>query len=135
MVSILTQSEIDSIRLDIQDIIGDDVISTTITYKMSGATVSTWNPTTGIIPDMYTISSVASFKGSYLLDEIDKSGGLIEMGDVKFILDTSSVSGTLSVDDMIVESNSIYQSATTYQIKSINRDPLNICYFLQGRVC
>ena len=130
-MTILSAAEIASITSDIQDIIGDDVLSTTITYMQTGTTVSSWDPTSGVIPAMYTESSVSAFKGSYSLDEIEKSGGLIEFENVKFIIMTNDIDGVLSVDDMIRESASIWQSAVTYQIKAINKDPLNICYFLR----
>ena len=134
MASILSQTEINAIISDISAIIGDDVISTDVVYKLSGSTVSMYDPTDGLIPEMWTSSSVSAFKGSYSIDEVNKSGGLIELEDVKFIIMTSAVCSILSVDDMIIEDSSIYQSATTYSIKSVKRDPLSICYFLQTRL-
>jgi hypothetical protein len=132
-MTILTQAEIDSIIVDVGTIIRDDVIGTSIVYKQSGSTVSDWDPTAGTIPAMWTTSSVSAFKGSYTLDEVSESGGLIEYSDVKFILMLSDVSGVLSTDDMIVESASATQSATTYQVKNIIRDPLAVCYFCQAK--
>ena len=132
-MALLSQADINAIVRDIATIIGDDSISTSILYKQTGSTISTWDPTDGIIPDMWTVSSVSSFKGSYTLQEIDQSGGDIEVGDVKFIITVSSVSGILSIDDLIVAQATSFQSATTYQVKDIVRDPLNICYFFQCR--
>lgn len=133
-MSILSQADIDSIIADIGTIISDDVLSTDIIYKQSGTTVSTFSATDGIIPPaMWTTSSVSAFKGSYTIDEVSESGGLIQYGDVKFILTVSDVSGIISVDDMIVEQASDVQSATTYMVKNVVRDPLKICYFFQVR--
>jgi len=132
-MSILTQAEITQIKSDIYEIIGDDVISTDIVYRQTGTTVSAWSATSQLIPAMWTESSVSAFKGSYTLQEIGESGGLIEYGDVKFIIMTSAVTGILSVDDEVRESSSLYQSSTTYEIANIVRDPLDICFFLQGR--
>ena len=96
-MAILSDAEIINIKSDIREIISDDVIATSIIYKQSGSTVSTWDPTIGSIPDMYTSSSVSSFKGSYTVEEINNSGGELEYGDVKFIIMVSDVSGLLKV--------------------------------------
>jgi len=132
-MAILSQAEIDSIKSDISEIVKDAVISTSIDYYKSGSTVSTWEPLNQTIPEMWTIfSGVSVFKGSYTLKEVSENS-LIEMGDIKFISMTSDVTGVLSVDDMIFESGTSYQSATTYMIKNINVDPLQISYFFQCR--
>lgn len=131
--SLLTSADIADIRGEVYSLINDESIgSITISYRMTGTTVSSYSPTTAIIPDLWTPSSVSGWKGSYSLDEVQKSS-LLEMGDVKFIVMLSSVTGVLSVDDRIFESGSSYQSATTYEIKTIGKDPLNIAYFLQCR--
>jgi hypothetical protein len=67
------------------------------------------------------------------LDEIEKSGGLLQINDVKFIVMNNQVTGILSVDDMIYHSATSDQDATTYQIKYLSNDPLHICYFIGGR--
>lgn len=133
-MAILSSADVTSLTSDIREVITDDVIATTITYRQTGSTVSTWDPTTGTIPDMYTESSVSAFKGAYSIDDIEESGGLIEYEDVKFIIMRDDVSGVLSVDDMIHEpSDNDYQSSTTYSIKGVSRDPLNIAYFIRVR--
>ena len=134
MPSILSQSTINTITSVARNIIGDDNIATTVVYRQTGTTVSTWDPTTGTIPDMYTESAVSAFKGSYSVDEIEESGGLIEYEDVKFIIMRDDVSGILTVDDMIREpARSDFQSSTTYSIKAVSRDPLDIAYFVRVR--
>ena len=132
-MSLLTQAEINEIVADIRDIVHDSVIASTVSYRLAGTTVTSWSPTTQVIPEMYATSSVSMFKGSYSLDEVAQSGGLIEFSDIKFISMTSDVSGTLSVKDLISESSTTWQSATTYQIISKRFDPLQVCYFLQCR--
>ena len=133
-MSILSTGDINLIVSQVRSIIGDGSICTTIDYhQISGTTLATWSPTTGLIPDMYTISSVSAFKGSYKPEDVYLSGGLIERTDVKFIIMRDDVSGVCSVDDRIVEAGSNYQSRTTYEIKAINRDPLAVCYFIQAR--
>jgi len=132
-MAILSQADVNDLKSDIREVVADDTFSTTITYRQTGTTVSTWSPTVGTIPDMYTESTVSAFKGSYSLDEIQESGGLIQHHDVKFILMTDDVSGILSVDDMVREPESLQQSSTTYQIKSVSKDPLSICYFVRVR--
>jgi len=135
MSTILSASELTQIISDIRSIIGDDTIGTTIYYHkfVSATALASWSPTTGLLPSMYDISSVSAFKGSYAVQEIYQSGGMIQQGDVKFIIMRDDVSGVLSVDDRIVEVAKNYQSATTYEIRNINRDPLAICNFIQVR--
>ena len=132
-MGILSQAEIDDIVSDISEIITDDLISTTIQYQLAGTTVSTWNPTTATIPSMYATTSVSAFLGSYTLQEIEQSGGLIEFGDRPVIMMSSAVSGILSTDDRMITSATTYTSAVTHQIINISRDPLDICYFFQIR--
>ena len=143
MSSILSSSTIKNIISEVRTIVSDDELAVTINYKLSGATVSTWNPTTAIIPDMYSVSSVSAIKTSLdLSEERQKSvenrsefeiSELLEFGDTRFIIMRSDVSKILSVDDMIWESSTNYQSATTYQISAISKDPLNICYFVDAK--
>jgi hypothetical protein len=135
MSSLLSNAELNSIINDVRTIITDDTIGTSISYyKFSGVSAADYIPNIGNLPAMYSISSVSAFKGGYKPDEIFKSGGSIEVTDIKFIIMRDDVSGILSVDDKIVELGSNYQSRTTYEVKAISRDPLAICYFFQCRV-
>ena len=142
--AILTSADIAGIHSIVHGILKDTSLgSKTFTFRMTGVTVSAFDPTTQIIPAMYAESSVSAFKGSYSLEEVrdseggamgeGKSNALLEYGDVKLIVNVSSVTGVLSVDDQVYESGTSYQSGTTYEIKSIGKDPLSIAYFLQCR--
>ena len=134
-MGILDQSTINLVKNLIKGYLGDTSIGAgvSITYKMTGVTVINWSPTTQLIPDMYTnFSGVSAFKGSYNFEEIEMSGGKIELGFVKFILMNNQITGVLSVDDMIYQSATSDQSATTYQVKYFTNDPLHICYFIAG---
>lgn len=132
-MALLTASEVSSIISTIAEIVGDDVLGTTIIIKQSGDTVSAWSPTSQLIPAMWEESSVSAFKGSYTLKEIKESGGLISYGDCKFICTVGSTTGILSTDDMIYVASSSRQLGTTYQVVDIVRDPLSIAYFIQCR--
>lgn len=135
MSSIISSGELNQIRSTVRDVINDDTLCTSIDYyKHSGTSASDYVPHIGILPYMYSTSSVSAFKGGYKLDEVNISNGFIEKTDVKFIIMRDDVSGILSVDDMIVEFESNYQSRTTYEVKAVNKDPLSICYFLQARI-
>jgi len=135
MSQILSSGDLSNIKSILGIYIGDVSLGgVSITYKMTGTTVSTWSPTTGLIPEMYTsFSGVSAFKGGYDLKEVEESGGRIEIGDIKFIVLVSNVTGILSVDDKIYEAQTSYQSATTYEVKYFTRDPNSICYFIAGR--
>ncbi len=132
-MTILTASELVDLASDIREVLEDVELSTTISYRLAGTTVSTWDATDGVIPDMYATSFVSAFRGSYNIKDVEASRGLIEMDDIKFIFMSSDVSGILSVDDMIFEQSTIYQSATTYQIKGTKTDPYKLVYFCQCR--
>jgi len=133
-MTILSTALINTIKSLINtNAVSDDNISVNVTFQLSGTTVSTWSPTTQLIPEMYASSGVSAFKGSYNLEEIEESGGLIEFGDVKFIIMVDDVSGILSTTDRVIESATTWALATTYELKQITKDPLNICYFLTGR--
>ena len=132
-MSLLSASDISAIREDVRDIVKDDSVGTTIIFQLSGSTANTWSPTSQLIPSMFASSSVSAFKGSYSLYEIEQSGGIIEYGDVRFTLMADDVSGVLATIDRVIESGSTWQSATTYELRNIDRDPLKICYFLQVR--
>ncbi len=130
---VLSDSALLSIRNTVKKYIGDSSISTTISYNLTGSTVSSWNPTTQTIPAIYATSSVSAFKASYTLKDVEESGGVIEQGDVKMIIEKSSVSGILSVDDLVWEASTDTQSGTTYIIKNNKKDPINMAYFLRCR--
>jgi len=134
-MSILTSQEIADITSDIHEIVTDVELSTRITYRLAGVTAETsYDPTTQAIPSMFSTSSVSAFKGTYSLDEAAQSGGLIEYGDVKFIVMRSHVTGILGTIDQVFESGSSVQSGTTYQVVgSLSYDPLKICYFIHCR--
>ena len=134
-MGILDQSTTNLVKNLIGGYLGDTSIGAgvSITYKMTGTTVALWSPTTQLIPNMYTnFSGVSAFKGSYNFEEIERSGGLISVGSVKFIIMNNQVTGILSVDDMIYQAGTSDQSATTYQVKYFTNDPLHICYFIAG---
>jgi len=134
MPSLLSAGDLAAITTEIRNVIGDESISTTVNFYLSGATVSTWSPTSQLMPAMYASSSVSAFRGSYSIYEVAESGGMIEYGDVKFIMMADDVSGVLTTIDKIWESGTTWQSATTYTIRNIVRDPLSICYFMQARM-
>ena len=133
MANILSESDLSNISSEIRGILGDGSISTTVTFYLSGTTVDDWSPTSQLIPAMYTTSAVSSFRGSFTRREIEESDGLIEYGDVKFIMMADDVSGILTIIDKIYESGTTWASAATYELKDIVRDPLNLCYFFQAR--
>jgi hypothetical protein len=139
-MSLLSQSDINAFTKEIRSVLGDDIISTDIVYRQTGTTVSTYIPSGGTIPSMWTESSVSAFKTTYTLEQMDLTryegqyfNSDIQTGDIKFIIMADDVSGVLSVDDMIRESSTTWQNSTTYEVKSVARDPLNICYFIQAR--
>lgn len=134
-MALLSASDITAITANIREIVRDDSVATSVIFHLSGITVSDWSPTSQLIPSMYSLSSVSCFKGSYTLDEVDKSNGMIQFGDVRLIFMASDVSGIWSTIDKISEVSSILQSATTYEIRTVSRDPLGICYFCHARAC
>lgn len=136
-MSLLSTAEIAAIATDVFNIVHDTNISTSIKYRMSGSSLEYFfDPSTQELEGhgfRYYESSVSAFKGGYSNEEIESSGGAIEQGDVRFLVTASSVTGILSVSDQIYEVPSNYQGGTTYNVVKVDRDPLNIAYFLQCR--
>ena len=135
MSQLLSEGLLSSIKGIIGTYVGDISLGgVSITYKMSGSTVSTWSPTTQLIPDMYTsFSGVSAFKGSYDSKEVEDAEGMVEVGDEKFIIMVNAVTGVLSTGDKIYIAGTTEQSATTYEVKYFTRSVDDICYFIAGR--
>ena len=122
---LLSDRDLANLKSDINDIITDTSINTVIKYRQfvdedyftpreqmtSQSRYNDW-------------SGVSAVRGLVTLSEVNRIGG-IEVGMTKFVLMRSSVSGTISTTDLIVD------SGTTYDIIKSGYDQLDIsiiCY-------
>jgi len=120
-MTLLSDADLEQIKSDIQDIVRDTSVNTTIKYRQNtgmGSYSVEQQDVAGIYTDW---SGTSALKGMFTEEE-KKSG--IEMGDVKFIIMKSAVSNTLSTKDVIVE------SGTSYNVKYIKSDPLDLVYII-----
>jgi len=120
-MTLLSPSDLQDIKNDINDIVSDTSINTTIKYRQYTG-VDFYSPQEQKYQSPYTDwSGVSALIGLIQKDELL---GLIEQANTKFVLMQSSVSNVLSTQDVIVE------SGATYDIKQIKQDPLGIVYIL-----
>jgi len=123
---IFTASELNQIITDIREIIQDTSINTLIKYRqVSGVSYYSVEDQTIDITNLFTDwSGVSAVKGLFTEDEV---GGNIELGDTKFVIMHSSVSGMLTTQDVVIE------SGVSYNVTDVNHDPLGIVYVIAGR--
>ncbi|MBW8001768.1 MAG: hypothetical protein FVQ80_07060 [Planctomycetes bacterium] len=123
---LLSDTELAQIKSDVQDIIQDTSINTTIRYRQFTGE-DYYDPQGQSWQSPYTNwSGVSAVKG--LIEKLeDATAKGVEIGDVKFVIMQSAVSNALSVSDIVVE------SGTSYDIKAVKYDPLGIVYQLYCR--
>jgi hypothetical protein len=127
-MTLLSAIELVQIKADINAIIQDTSINTTLKYRQY-TKLGYYDPQDQQFFSPYTDwSGVSAIKGVVTRDDVQKVGAGVEIGDTKFVFMQSSVSSALGVkSDLIVE------SGTTYELKKITLDPLGIAYVAYGR--
>ncbi len=125
-MTLLSTVELDQIKSDVEDIIQDTSINTTIRYRQFTGE-DYYDPKDQSWEAPYTNwSGVSAVKG--LIEKLeDATAKDVEIGDVKFVIMQSAVSNALSISDIVVE------SGTSYNIKAVKYDPLGIIYQLYCR--
>jgi hypothetical protein len=123
MANLLSSSDLEEIRSTIDEIVKDTSINTTIKYRQYTGE-DYYNPRDQrILYERTDWSGVSALRGLVTQKETEMMSG-IEVGDAKFVIMRSSVSNTLSVSDLIVD------SGVSYNIKSVAYDPLELVYIL-----
>jgi hypothetical protein len=125
---LLSSTELAQIKSDIQEIVQDTSINTTIKYRQLSKVTTVYSVEQQKIEyGGQTIyrdwSGVSAIMGRFTENEIEKG---IEVGDTKFVIMRSSVSGQLTTSDIVVE------SGTSYNVKKVMSDPLDIVYIIAG---
>ncbi len=123
---LLSTSELNQIKSDVNDVIQDTSINTTIRYRQFVGE-DYYKPEDQRWTAPYTNwSGVSAVRG--LVEKVEDAGSKdVQLGDVKFVIMQSSVSNTLSVSDVVVE------SGVSYNVKAVKYDPLGIVYQLYCR--
>lgn len=124
MANLFTSAELAAIRKDVQEIVRDTSINTSIRYRQyTGEDYSDAETQTYISP--YTNwSGVSALKG--VVDETEVNE-YVSARDIKYVIMQSGVSNTLSISDIIVE------SGVTYAIQEVRTDPLEMVYQIFAR--
>ena len=133
-MALFSQAELNQLISDINDIVVDTSINTTIKYRQFVGG-DYYDPEEQMAKEDYIDwSGVSSVRGLVTLDEVNKVGN-ISIGDTKFVFMQSSVSkstsgATVSTSDIIVDFGRD-PSGVTYEVVKLGYDPLgivNICY-------
>lgn len=136
-MAIFSQSELNKLIFDINKIITDTSVNTTIKYRQFVGE-DYYNPQDQYVKECYIDwPNISAIKGTVTLDGADKIGD-IQLGDTKFVFMQSSVSisesGTsVSVSDVIVDFGS-NESGVTYELVRLGYDPLGIVNICYGRI-
>ena len=119
----MSARDLAQIKRDVQELVQDTGINTIIRYRqyVTGeyftAEEQRWT-------DPFTNwSGVSALKGMVTYREADPNKN-IQVGDTKFVIMQSSVSGTLTTSDFVIE------SGVTHNLKKVSYDPLGIVYLL-----
>ena len=128
-MTLLSAADLAQIKTDVRNIVQDTSINTTIKYRQYTGIIN-YRPQNQQYTNPYTDwSGVSAIKGLVTRDDVQKIGGGVEIGDTKFVFMQSSVSNVVSPkSDVIVESGS------TYALKKITLDLLEIAYAAYGSV-
>jgi len=123
---LISTADLNQLKSDLNTIFEDTSIGTTIKYRQftgySGTTAIFDVDTQSLGSSFTDWSGVSSIRGLITQEDL-RNNSKIELATTKFVFAKSSVSGTLTASsDLIVE------SGTTYQIESINKDPLGLVY-------
>lgn len=125
MSNLLSISDLNDLVSDITEIVQDTSINTIIKYRQfTGGNYAVTSQTYSGYTDW---SGVSAIRGLVTLREVNRIGQGVEIGDTKFVFMRSSVSNTVSISDVIYDT----ESGTTYVVKKLGYDPLdivNICY-------
>lgn len=109
----------------------DDSLKVTVKYRKFNETTS-FNPENQNIASAYTdYATVDALKGHFGDKEVFLSGGMLELGDVRFMVWKSLVGGTPRSKDVLVENPVL--SGVTYNVVDIWTDPLDLSYVFQCR--
>ena len=115
------------VRDIVGDLVQDSTINTVVKYRKFNDSV-TFNPENQGITSAYTdYKDVGTLKGYFSDREVLLSGGMLELGDVRFLVQKDLISGTPRVKDIVVE------SGVSYNVMNVWTDPFDISFVFQCR--
>ena len=132
MANLFSEAELISLKKDIQIIVRDTSINTALKYRRHvGAEY--YDPKDQVYASPWAdTSGVSAVRGLVKQKEVDRIAN-IQVGDAKFVFMRSGVSNVLSTADLIVDTEGNAGSGTTYNVKSIDTDPLDVVYIIYAR--
>lgn len=122
----LTTRESTDIGSDIADLMDDTQVSREITYRdyqSASRTVST-----GAYTTTYSDSTIRGVRTDLSAREVRAGEGLYQMGDLRYVLAQSDLSGITPVrEDRIVD------GSTTYELIAWSADPISMMWVVVAR--
>jgi len=124
MANLFTTAELNAIKKDVQDIVRDTSINTTLRYRQYKGE-DYYDAEDQTYSDLYTNwSGVSALKGVVGNTEVSEA---IQLSDIKFVIMQSGVSNVLSISDVIVE------GGVTYNVVDVRADPIGVVYQIFAR--
>lgn len=122
----LLGEELAQIGDDVTGLLADPQLSVAVTYQDFQST--TVNPGLGTDVRTYTDSSIRAIRNAVPSREVQASGGLYQMGDLRFMVARSDLPITPNSEDRLVD------GALTYNLVSWDTDPLAKLWRLVARL-
>lgn len=122
----LTARESTDIGNDVADLMDDTHVSREITYRDYQSVSRTVS--TGVYTTTYSDSTIRGIRTDLSAREVRAGEGLYQMGDLRYVLAQSDLSGIAPVrEDRIVD------GSTTYEIIAWAADPINMMWVVVAR--
>jgi len=132
MANLFSPAELANLKSDVQEIIRDTSVNTLVKYRRHVGT-DYYDPKDQIYASPWLdTSGVSAIRGMVKQKEVDRISN-IQVGDTKFVFMRSGVSNVLSTADLIVDTEGNAGSGTTYNVKNIDTDPLDVVYIAYAR--
>lgn len=129
MPNLLSDADIANIKSDIDDIVKDTSINTTIKYRQLSAVTQQYSVEQqdyAAIASIYSDwSGVSALKGLFRDEEVRDNPNL-SAGDQKYVFMQSSVSGELKPSDLIVD------GGVTYNVVYVHKDDVIETVYICG---
>lgn len=122
---LLTADELTNVKADLSAIIDDAQLSVALTYKAFSSQTRTLG--TGALTITTTNTSLRAIKRIFSVREIAASGGLIQEGDIEYLIDAADLSAEPKTNDQITE------GSTTLSVIRWRKDDFGISYLVQVR--
>lgn len=122
---LLTADELTNIKADLSAIIDDVQLSVALTYKAFSSQTRTLG--TGVLAITTTNTTLRAIKRTFSVREVASSGGLIQLGDLEYVIDAADLGAEPKTSDQVTE------GSTTVNVMRWRKDDFGISYLVQVR--